>query len=175
MEFSNLFFLYLFLPFAVGVYFIAPGMKLKNGILILFSLLFYCFGRPIYVPLMVALTALNYYIPKLRLADKATYTIVLILDVGSLLVFKVFTDLPYPMGLSFYLFSLIAYQVDRHRDPECEADSFWQFLLFVSFFPKVVMGPIVRFKQLAPQVRQRTGWSLPFADDSSISAECRPP
>ena len=156
MEFSNLFFLYLFLPFAVGVYFIAPGMKLKNGILILFSLLFYCFGRPIYVPLMVALTALNYYIPKLRLADKATYSIVLILDVGSLLVFKVFTDLPYPMGLSFYLFSLIAYQVDRHRDPEGEADSFWQFLLFVSFFPKVVMGPIVRFKQLAPQLRQRT-------------------
>lgn len=156
MEFSNLFFLYLFLPFAVVVYFIAPGMRLKNGVLILFSLLFYCFGRPIYVPLMIILAALNYYIPKMRAIGKVSHIIALIIDVGSLVVFKVFTDIPFPMGLSFYLFSLIAYQVDRNRAPKDGADSFWQFLLFVSFFPKVVMGPIVRFTQLRPQFRHRT-------------------
>ncbi len=155
MEFSNLFFLYLFLPFVIGVYFLAPGIRLKNGVLILFSLLFYCFSRPAYVPVMFALAALNYYIPKVIARRGVSLALSLVIDLGILAVFKVFTELPFPLGISFYLFSLMAYQVDRYRDPEGEADHFWQFFLFVSFFPKMVMGPIVRYSQLSSQLGQR--------------------
>ncbi len=155
MEFSNLFFLYLFLPVTAGIYFLAPGMRLKNGVLILFSLLFYCFSRPAYVPLMVGLVVVNYYIPKVMKYRRASMFLVLGIDLGTLMFFKVIADIPFPLGISFYLFSLISYQADRYRNPETEADRFWQFFLFVSFFPKMVMGPIVRYSELLPQLRER--------------------
>ncbi len=155
MEFSNLFFLYLFLPVSVGVYFLAPGMRLKNGVLILFSLLFYCFSRPIYLPLMVGLAVVNYYIPRVVGNQRGAMVLAVAVDAGTLLFFKGMTDIAFPMGISFYLFSLISYAVDRYREPGTEAESFWQFLLFVSFFPKMVMGPIVRYSALRPQLRER--------------------
>ena len=155
MEFSNLFFLYLFLPLAIGVYFLAPGMGLKNGVLILFSLLFYCFSRPVYVLLLVALTLTNWYIPKWIGHRRVAMFLALTVDLGTLIFFKVARDIPFPLGISFYLFSLMAYQVDRYRDPGEEAGSFWELLLFVSFFPKMVMGPIVRYSQLSSQMRER--------------------
>ncbi len=154
MEFSNLFFLYLFLPLCVGVYYLAPGMRMKNGILILFSLLFYCLGRPIYVFLLIGMALLNYYLPKLC-RGRLSPILSISLDVAILLVFKTFSGIPFPMGISFYVFSLISYHVDVYRDEETAATSFWHFLLFISFFPKMVMGPIVRYSKIAPQLTHR--------------------
>lgn len=155
MEFSNLFFLYLFLPVAVSVYFLAPGMRLKNGVLILFSLLFYCFSRPIYVPLLIVLVLINHYVPKLIGNRKASMLLTIGADLGTLIFFKISSDIPFPMGISFYIFSLVTYQVDRYRGAEEDTADLWELLLFVSFFPKMVMGPIVRYSELGPQIRDR--------------------
>lgn len=156
MEFSNLFFLYLFFPLCVGIYFLAPGMKLKNGVLILFSLLFYSFGLPKYVPLLLVLSALNYFLPKWIRPRWVALIITLVIDIGILVFFKVQNRLTFPLGLSFYCFSLISYQVDIFRYPEEGKGNFWQFLLFVSFFPKMLMGPILRFSQVSSQLKERT-------------------
>ena len=154
MEFSNLFFLYLFLPMCVGLYYLAPGMRMKNGVLILFSLLFYCLGRPIYVPLLIGIALLNFYVPKF-IKGRVALILSLSLDLGILLAFKFFSGLPFPMGISFYTFSLIAYQVDVYREPQTEGKRFWHFLLYVSFFPKMVMGPIVRYSRISSQLANR--------------------
>lgn len=155
MEFSNLFFLYLFLPLCVGIYFLAPGMKLKNGVLILFSILFYSIGRPGYVPVLLALSILNYFLPKWVGPRWLVLIFTMTVDVGILLLFKIQNHFAFPMGLSFYCFSLIAYQVDVFRHPDQKAGSFWKFLLFVSFFPKILMGPILRYSQMSEQFENR--------------------
>ena len=156
MDFSNLFFLYLFLPLCVGIYFLAPGMKLRNGILILFSLLFYCIDRPIYLPMLLILSGINYILPKIFRQRKILALISgLVINVGILVFFKIQTSNPFPLGISFYIFSLISYGVDVYRNPEEQSESIWQFLLFVSFFPKMVMGPITRYSQLSSQFKER--------------------
>lgn len=155
MEFSNLFFIYLFFPLCAVIYFLAPGMKLKNGVLILFSLLFYCISRPTYIPLLLILTVVNYYLPKVLRLKGLALTLGLCFNIGTLLFFKLATDVPFPLGISFYIFSLISYQVDLYRNPEEGVHGFWQFLLFVSFFPKMVMGPILRYSQIQPQLSVR--------------------
>ena len=154
MEFSNLFFLYLFLPLCIGIYFLAPGDKLKNGILICFSLLFYCLQRPIYVPLILGLSLFNYFVPKVMAYRKLGMLLSVCLNVGALIFFKIYSGVTFPVGLSFYVFSLIAYQGDMFRNGE-ECKTFWQFLLFVSFFPKLIMGPITRYSEIAPQMKHR--------------------
>ncbi len=156
MEFSNLFFLYLFFPLCAGIYFLAPGMKFKNGILLLFSLLFYCFDRPGYVPLVLLMALCNYGIPKLFGNKKLlSFLLCLGLNIGTLVFFKVLSLGAFPLGLSFYTFSLISYQIDIYRQPEERCDNIWQFLLFVTFFPKLIMGPITRYSQMASQLEKR--------------------
>lgn len=154
MEFSNLFFLYFFFPLCTGLYFLAPGMKLKNGILILFGFLYYCFCQPIYVPLVLILSVLNYWLPKIICRRKLAVILSVFLNIGTLTFFKLCGNLLFPLGLSFYVFSLIAYQVDLYGKGE-ECHNFSQFLLFVMFFPKLIMGPIVRYSQIAPQLQER--------------------
>lgn len=155
MEFSNLFFLYLFLPLCVGIYFLAPGIKLKNAVLILFSLLFYCINRPIYIPLLLFLSVFNYYLSLCRKYKRVVLFVTCVLNIGCLLFFKIITDLPFPLGLSFYLFSMLSYQIDVYRKSGERCKSFWHFLLFISFFPKLPMGPIVRYDSISHQLTNR--------------------
>lgn len=156
MEFSNLFFLYLFLPLCVGIYFLAPGIKLKNTVLILFSILFYCFDRPVYVPLVCGLAVCNYGITKLLIRKKTLALLLgLAINIGIMVYFKLQSGVAFPLGLSFYVFSLVSYQVDVFRHPEEQCSDFWQFLLFVTFFPKIVMGPITRYSGIASQIKER--------------------
>lgn len=156
MEFSNLFFLYLFLPLCVGIYFLAPGMKLKNAVLILFSLLFYSLGRPAYVVILAFLSLFNYFLPKFIRKPIVSLGLLLAVNIGTLVLFRACTKLPFPIGLSFYCFSLIGYGIDVYKNEEENKGSFWQFLLFVSFFPKMIMGPIVRYSGISAQLKERT-------------------
>ena len=156
MEFSNLFFLYLYFPICIGIYFLAPGIKFKNALLILFSLLFYSFGRPGYVPLLLVLSLMNYALPLIIRHRTTALIMTLVINLGMLVFFKLQDRISIPLGLSFYCFSLISYQVDIFRAPEGKSRNFWHFLLFVSFFPKIIMGPIVRYSQISPQLEQRT-------------------
>ncbi len=149
MEFSDLFFLYLFLPLSIGIYFLMPNLRAKNIALLLSSLLFYTLGQVQTLPILIFSALANYV-----LARCGRCVIAIVLNVALLVMCKLFfTTLP--LGISFYTFSMVSYQADVRRK-DCEAcHSFLDFLLFASMFPKLLMGPIVRYEQLAPQLHER--------------------
>ncbi len=173
MEFSTLFFLYIFFPLTLLVYFLMPDMRKKNIALIAASLLFYAFGQPFYLPLLLATAFLNYWLGRQVFSDsKSSVVIPVVLNLAVLGVFK-YLDFflgifgihgadgggalgwVLPMGISFYTFQMIAYHVDIYRGKEEPADSFVDFLLYVCMFPKMLMGPIVRYSEIQGQLTRR--------------------
>ena len=149
MEFSNLFFLYLFLPLSIGICFLMPNLRAKNIALLLISLLFYSLGQVQTLPILLFSALANYL-----LARHGRCAVAIVLNVVLLAVCKLFLA-TLPLGISFYTFSMVSYQADVRRK-SCEAcRSFVDFLLFASLFPKLLMGPIVRYAQLAPQFHER--------------------
>ncbi len=164
MEFSNLYSIYIFLPLTIAVYFLLPKMKQKNMVLVVASLLFYAFGQPYYLPLLL-LTAfgnyiLGYYVEK---GKPLTVWLPVGLNLAVLCLFKLLdsffgdtsTIAILPMGISFYTFQLISYHVDIYRGKVKPAESFTKLLLYISMFPKMLMGPIVRYEQIGPQIDNR--------------------
>lgn len=193
VEFSSLLFLYLFLPLTAVVYFLMPGIRRKNIVLLVASLLFYSMGQPLYLPLLVGLSYVNYSLAKripqhgrrmLFLAvgiDLAVLCLFKYLDFflgmfgvstnGGLLlsamqaavrwlngIFHMTLREPtgiLPLGISFYTFQTIAYLVDVYRKKTEPQQSFLCLLLYLSMFPKMMQGPIVRYAQIEPQLTQR--------------------
>lgn len=150
MEFSNLFFLYLFLPLSIGIYFLMPNLRAKNIALLLGSLLFYSFGQVQTLPILLGSAIVNFVLAR-RGNGICAIVFNMLLLVACKLCFSVL-----PLGISFYMFSLIAYQADVRRK-QCEpCCNFADFLLFVSLFPKLLMGPIVRYDSLAPQLAEHS-------------------
>ncbi|MDD3539998.1 MAG: MBOAT family protein [Eubacteriales bacterium] len=177
MLFSSVTFLYYFLPAVLVVYFVVPG-RWKNAVLLLASLLFYAWGEPRFSIIMVT-TAMTGYLSgriieqlkgeKLR---KAVLITGLILVLCPLLLFKygdffirnidqVFPGMLSPLGLvlpigvSFYTFQILSYVIDVYRrEVEVEKNPFY-FLMYVSFFPQLIAGPIVRFQTIQKEIRNR--------------------
>ncbi|MGM9554196.1 MAG: MBOAT family O-acyltransferase [Faecousia sp.] len=159
MEFSNLFFLYIFLPLTIAVYFLVPQMRGKNYVLIAASLIFYAMGQPYYLPLLL-LTAYANYALAYRVQDGSRAMLAAAVggNLAVLLLFKLlgqFTTVALPIGISFYTFQLVSYQVDVYRGKTHPAQYFSKLLLYVSMFPKMVMGPIVRYEQVEKQLERR--------------------
>ncbi len=154
MEFSNLFFLYLFLPLGVGIYFLTPGIRGKNIVLLALSLLFYAYGELRTLPLLLVLSGINYLLGKKLFENRLLLCVSLGLNISVLVICKVFLE-SLPLGLSFYCFSLITYVVGVYRGKTQIADSFVEFLLFVCLFPKLLMGPIVRYEMISEQLKYR--------------------
>lgn len=159
MEFSNLFFLYIFLPLTIAVYFLVPQMRGKNYVLIAASLIFYAMGQPYYLPLLL-LTAYANYALAYRVQDGSRAMLAAAVggNLAVLLLFKLlgqFTIVALPIGISFYTFQLVSYQVDVYRGKTRPAQYFSKLLLYVSMFPKMVMGPIVRYEQVEKQLERR--------------------
>lgn len=159
MEFSNLFFLYLFLPLTLAVYFLVPQMRGKNYVLIAASLIFYAMGHPYYLPLLLLTAYANYALA--HRVEKVNRTLLAVAvggNLGFLLLFKLlgqFAGVALPIGISFYTFQLVSYQVDVYRGKTRPAQYFSKLLLYVSMFPKMVMGPIVRYEQVEKQLERR--------------------
>ncbi|NLG30218.1 MAG: MBOAT family protein [Clostridiaceae bacterium] len=177
MLFSSVTFLYYFLPAVLVVYFVVPG-RWKNAVLLLASLLFYAWGEPRFSIIMVT-TAMTGYLSgriieqlkgeKLR---KAVLITGLILVLVPLLLFKygdffirnidqVFPGMLSPLGLvlpigvSFYTFQILSYVIDVYRrEVDVEKNPFY-FLMYVSFFPQLIAGPIVRFQTIQKEIRNR--------------------
>ena len=159
MEFSNLYFLYIFLPLTLAIYFLIPGLKRKNVVLLVASLVFYAMGQPYYLPLLVAVAFANFWLAERVIPGRAA---TLLLPVGLNLVIlaafkllKVSFGIALPIGVSFYTFQLIAYQVDVYRKKHPPEGSFFYFLLYISMFPKMLMGPIVRYDEVKTQLTHR--------------------
>lgn len=178
MNFADLFFLFLFLPLCLMVYFISPKIKYKNTVLIVFSLIFYAWGDYKALILIILYALLNFalgrFIEKYRGTVKSKITVVigLVLDLGMLLVFKYtgfllenvngifrtslkIPQMWIPLGLSFFTFRTVSYLLDVYWE-KTEAEKFFpDFLLFTSLFPCTVAGPIVRYSTIGSELKER--------------------
>ncbi len=178
MVFSSLTFLLLFLPLVLLLYFLVPK-SWKNAILFIFSLLFYAWGEPIYVGLMIFSTVLDYCcgrtVEKYRGTSKAKIGLLVsvIVNLSLLCLFK-YTDflistintifgsgipllnLPLPIGISFYTFQTMSYTIDVYRGDAKVQKNIISFGAYVSLFPQLIAGPIVRYQTIADQIDDRT-------------------
>ena len=177
MVFSSLTFLLFYLPAVLAVYYLAPA-KLKNLVLFVFSLLFYAWGEPVYVGLMIFSTVLDYCCGRAAEAyrgtkkAKAALIVSVTVNLGLLCLFK-YTDfllttingvfglsipllnLPLPIGISFYTFQTMSYTIDVYRGNTKAQKNLISFGAYVSLFPQLIAGPIVRYQTIAEQIDHR--------------------
>ena len=178
MLFSSVPFLFYFLPAALILYFLAPG-RFKNFILLLASLFFYAWGEPKYVLLMLVSIVQGYLFGLLvekhrgEKASKLFLALSVLVSLGLLGYFK-YADfflssvnavtglslpllkLSLPIGISFYTFQVLSYVIDVYRGETAAQKSFIDLAAYVSLFPQLIAGPIVRYSDVAGQLRDRT-------------------
>ncbi len=179
MVFSSLTFLFLFLPLVMGLYYALPWRRYRNLLLLAFSLVFYSWGEPMYIVLML-LSAFAAWLGGLLMehwqskpkARKAAFWVTAILIVGNLLVFKYlnfFCDnlsallgvelnvpqLRLPIGISFYTFQILSYVIDLYWGQIQVQRSYLYLTLYVSFFPQLIAGPIVRYQTVEDEIQNR--------------------
>ena len=174
MVFSSLFFLYIFLPYCLLLYFLQPRLGGKNAVLIGASLIFYAWGEPVYLLLMLAVAGLNWGFGLLleKRREKWLLAVCVALNLASLIVFKyagflveninalfktalAVPQISLPIGISFYTFQALSYSVDVYRKDVAAQRSYAKFLLYVSMFPQLIAGPIVRYVDVAAQIASR--------------------
>lgn len=178
MIFSSLIFLYLFLPLCLISYAAAPGLRKKNIILVTFSLIFYAWGEPVRI-LYLLLSAFVNYVCGIGASQgrqstrKMFLTASLIYNIGMIGVFKysgflaeninfIFhSHMPVPhivqlVGISFYTFQVLSYVVDCYWETVKPQRDPLNFLLYVSLFPQLIAGPIVRYSTIAEEIENRT-------------------
>jgi len=180
MLFSSLSFLYFFLPLVILFYFIFPWDKWKNAVLLVASLLFYSWGDfnslPLFFLSSAAVWLCGIWIERLgehNRCKKIIFIMAVTLLTGLLLYFKylgfilgsvasitkvniAFKSTILPAGISFYTFQLLSYLFDLNRDKiKCE-HNFFNFMLYVSFFPQLIQGPIVRYGNIAHELKNRS-------------------
>lgn len=174
MIFSSIPFLYYFLPLALLLCYLVPS-RARNAFLLLASLLFYAWGEPKYLPVMAAATALGYgfglAIQRFRRFRKPLLVLSIASSLGFLLYFK-YADfflenlnglglhipllgLALPVGISFYTFQILSYTVDVYRGEVRAQRNPIDLACYVTFFPQLIAGPIVRYKDIAAQLRDR--------------------
>ena len=177
MVFSSFVFLLLFLPTTLALYYLAPK-KAKNGILFAASLVFYAWGEPIYILIMLFSTVFDYFngLALERLegknkpnARKAILALSVIVNIGLLCVFK-YTDflietadnigglnlrepnIALPIGISFYTFQTLSYTIDVYRKQVKAQHNIINFGMYICMFPQLIAGPIVRYADIENQL-----------------------
>ena len=158
MLFSSITFLYYFLPCVLFLYFIVP-QRLKNMVLLISSLFFYAWGEPYYVLFMLGSICVGYFaglgIEKYQDTDMTKWILAtsVTLHVVVLFGFKVSESLP--IGISFYTFQVISYMVDVYRKDVPAQKNVLDFATYVSMFPQLIAGPIVRYADIEKQLKNR--------------------
>lgn len=178
MLFSSTVFLFYFLPIVIGLYFISPR-PIKNTILLAASLFFYAWGEPRFVLIMLASIAMNYVFGRLVDRDrqhekkiKLWMTLMVLGNLGMLGVFKYASffvenvnsvlgfslndpEIPLPLGISFFTFQAMSYVIDVYRKDGQVQRNIFDLALYVSFFPQLIAGPIVRYQTVADEIVDR--------------------
>jgi len=176
LVFSSLTFLLLFLPITVGLYFALPGIRWKNTILLIASVLFYAWGEPVWVIVLMGLSLLvwlcsagvakwqNRWLRRLALALGVISPMAVLAWVkyGGFLIAPVLNvfglsipEVVMPLGISFFTFQIVTYIVDVYRQRELYQKNPLDLLLYISCFPQLVAGPIVRYQDVAGQMTSR--------------------
>ncbi|WMJ80154.1 MBOAT family protein [Clostridium sp. MB40-C1] len=178
MVFSSLIFIFLFLPITIAIYYIAPKF-LRNFILFLASLVFYAWGEPVYILIMLFSTVFDYInallIDKYRhkkLIPKLVFINSVVVNLGILSFFKYYNffignvndlfglsiasqKLPLPVGISFYTFQTMSYVIDVYRNKVEVQRNIISFGTYVTMFPQLVAGPIVKYGDISKQINSR--------------------
>lgn len=178
MVFSSLVFLFVFLPVTILIYYIAPK-PLRNLVFLIASLIFYAWGEPIYIFIMLFSTVFDYIngllINKFRQKKHLSKIVLinsLIVNLGILGIFKysdfivaninnlfnlniVLKSLPLPLGISFYTFQTLSYTIDVYLDKVAVQKNIISFGAYVTMFPQLVAGPIVRYSEVCEELNNR--------------------
>lgn len=174
MVFSSIIFLFMFLPLFLICYFIPKKIKIKNIILLIFSLFFYAWGEPYYFFLMLFMIVVNYFVVE-KMDEKKSRGLLVFLVIFNLLALFSFKYLNFfidninglfntsisnvkltlPIGISFYTFQILSYVVDVYRGKVKVQKSFINLACYVSAFPQLIAGPIVRYSDIEKEITNR--------------------
>lgn len=176
MVFSSPVFVFLMLPI-VFLLNLLVKKKFSNLLLLFFSLAFYAWGEPIYVLLMLGSGLFNYWM-SIWMEEKSYYrkVILIVIVVVNILLLGTFkyldffimninnvfqsqiplANLPLPIGISFYTFQILSYVIDVYRKQTKVQRNFISLLLYITFFPQLIAGPIVKYRDIASQIKERT-------------------
>lgn len=177
MVFSSITFLVYFLPLFLLAYHLTPN-KFKNACILIFSVIFYAWGGPKFIFIILGTTFLDFYLvnamhnTKTKSAKRQLLIISLAMNLGLLFYFKYcnffidnvnalfgadiqWTKVLLPIGISFYTFESITYVVDVYRGIHKPLKNFWHYQTYIIFFPKLIAGPIVRYHDIADQITNR--------------------
>lgn len=173
MVFASITFLYYFLPLFLIIYFIVPK-KYKNIVLLVFSLIFYFYGEPKYILLMLIEVLFSYYMTRYLERNKSKSLLGIIVSIHILLlcIFKYFNfiisninnifnsnisllNIVLPIGISFYTFQIISYEVDVYRGKVKASKNLIDFMTYVFLFPQLIAGPIVRYESVNKELKER--------------------
>lgn len=187
MVFSNLVFLFVFLPIVLILYFVTPS-KFKNFLLLITSLFFYAWGEPVYVYLMLFSIFINYVFGLLmenaqeKVFLKKVYLVFAILvnlsvlgyykyssffieNVNALFGLEIANEpLPLPIGISFFTFQAMSYVIDVYRNDSKVQKNILDFALYIALFPPLIAGPIIRYNTIAEQLKKRVHSVELFSD-----------
>ena len=180
MIFSNIFFLFRFLPVVLLIYYIVP-YKYKNGIITIASLIFYSWGEVKYFPIMIASTVVDFFASRTiernrgnRKVEKTCLAFSMVFNLGMLLFFK-YTDfflininnffgtsipllhITLPLGISFYTFQTMSYTIDVYRGKVEAEKNIINFSAFVTMFPQLIAGPIVKYTDINKKLNTYEG------------------
>jgi alginate O-acetyltransferase complex protein AlgI len=180
MVFSSLTFIFLFLPIVLGAYFAFKNVLVRNVVLLGASLLFYAWGEPIYIWIMLASIAANYFfaiwIEDNRQQAKPILTAAIVFNLSVLVFFKYCTfalsnlnqvlatlaltkidvwQIPLPLGISFFTFHALSYVIDVFRKQALAQRRPIELALYICFFPQLIAGPIVRYHDISEQLTKR--------------------
>ncbi len=174
MVFSSTIFVFLFLPLVLILYFLMPK-KFRNYILLIFSIIFYIFGGPKFLLVLLLVVLIDYFGALLidKKKNKKLFLIITIcLNIAALFYFKYtgffleninnlfslnikIPDIVLPIGISFYTFQAMSYVIDVYRKKVKVQKNFFTLLLYVSLFPQLVAGPIVRYETIEKELTSR--------------------
>lgn len=176
MVFSSMFFLWVYLPLTILGYYIV-GKKYKNFFLVLASLFFYTWGEPVYILLMLISIVFNWQmgicVDRATKYKKYIFVVSVVIDISLLFIFKYLDmvivsinsicgnekiatfELPLPIGVSFYTFQVMSYMIDLYRGKYKAQKNLISMALYISFFPQLIAGPIVRYEDINQQIDNR--------------------
>ena len=189
MVFSSIFFLFTFLPLSLLIYWMSPA-KIKNFTLLAVSLFFYAWGEPVYVLLMIASILTNFVfgifieselIKEKRAVRRALFISAVVFNILILGFFKYYgflaeninalfnadisySELPLPIGISFYTFQVLSYVIDVYLGKVRLQRNPVSFALYVTMFPQLIAGPIVRYSDIESQLEQRNVSASKFGE-----------
>ena len=185
MVFSGFTFLFLFLPLAVLCSLPFRNITYRNAVLCLFSLVFYAWGEPVYILIMLLSILLNYaaglLMERRPHQKKLILVLMLILNLGAIAYFKYadfilgnlnllfsaslpLTRIVLPIGISFYTFQILSYVIDVYRGEYPAQKNLLSLATYISMFPQLVAGPIVRYGTVEKELRERRVTLSGFAD-----------